>query len=104
MTLLNRSWIAIFNRLIPMADPEGSDSPQAKLFHDGSRGFKTKDLNLIAKVLHKDFRYVAYPRSLGKTEETKEEWLERWTGIISLWDGNLDVSYIGCFPDPLHHD
>jgi hypothetical protein len=96
ITLLTFSWIAIFNRLIPMADPESSNSPYAKLLLECSQGFQARDLDVIAKYIHKDFRSVTYPRSLGKKEESKEEFLERWTGIIGLWTGDLDVSYIGC--------
>ena len=100
ITLLTRFWIAILNRLIPMADQESSDSLQTKLFLDCSQAMQTKDLNVIAKYLHKDFHNVSYPRSLGKPEQTKEEWLEEWAGILSLWTGEPDVSYIGCSPDP----
>jgi hypothetical protein len=87
-----------------MADLESSDSPEMKVLQQCSRGFKTKDLDLVAKALHKDFRYVAYPRSLGKPEETKEEWLERWAGIVSLWTGELEVSCVGCSSDPFRRD
>ena len=87
-----------------MANPETSDSPQVKLFLECSRGFQTKDLDVIAKNLHKDCRYVAYPRSLGRPNQTKEEWLEQWAGILSLWTGELEVSYIGCSSDPVRRD
>jgi hypothetical protein len=91
MTLLPCFWIAIFNRPIPMASPETSDSPQVKFFLECSRGYQKKDLDVIAKSLHKDCRYVAYPRSLGRPDQTKEEWLEQWAGILSLWTGELEV-------------
>jgi hypothetical protein len=79
-----------------MANPETSDSPQLKFFREcGQDSKRTGDLGSIANILHKDFRYLAYPRSLGQPEQTKEEWLERWTGIMSLWTTGLDVSYIG---------
>jgi hypothetical protein len=96
ITLLTFSWIAIFNRLIPMADSESSDSPQTKLLFECSQAVQTGDLSAHVKYLHKDFRNVCYPRSLGRPEETKEDLLERWMGIISLWTDGLDVSYIGC--------
>jgi hypothetical protein len=94
LTLLTCFWITIFNRLAPMADLENLDSPQAKLFSDCRRGFRTRDLELIASTIHKDFRYFAYPKSLGKPEQTKEEWLNRWAGLISLWTADLEVSYL----------
>ena len=69
--------------------------------HQWGRGLQTRDLDLIAKPLHKDFRYVAYPRSLGKPEQTKEEYLGHYAGIISLWAADLEVSYIGYSSDSL---
>ena len=83
-----------------MANPESSDSPQVKLFLECSRGLQTKNLDITAKNLHKDCRYVAYPRSLGRSNQTKEEWLEQWAGILSLWTSELEVSYIGCSSTP----
>ena len=97
-------WIAIFNRFVPMADPESSDSPQVKLFLECARGFETRDLDLIANTTHKDCCYVIYPRSLGRQEQAKEEWLAHWAGIMSLWTADLDVSYVGCSSDPLSRD
>jgi hypothetical protein len=84
-----------------MADPE---SPQMKLLHEITRGFTTGDLVLIAKTLHKDFRGIAYPRSLGHPEKTKEEWIESWAENISLWTTEVKVRYIGCSSNPLCHD
>ena len=77
-----------------MDDPENSDSPQLRLVGECCRGFRTKNLDLVAKTLHKDFRLIPYPRSLGRPEETKEEWLERWAGMISLWTTELEVSVL----------
>ena len=93
-------WIAIFNHFIPMASPESSDSPQIKFIQECSRGFKTRDLAILAKNLHKDFRNITYPRSLGQPEQTKEEFLECWTGVISLWAADPEVSYIRCSSGP----
>jgi hypothetical protein len=87
-----------------MTDSENSDSPQVKLLRQCGRGFGTRDLGLIAKTLHKDYRYVAYPRSLGRSEQTKEEYLGQYAGIISLWAADPEVSHVGCSPDPLRHD
>ena len=78
-----------------MVNPESSDSPQIKLIRECSRGFQTRDPNLIAKALHKDFRNVPYPRSLGWPEQTKEEFLEQYVGMSSLWAADPEVSYIG---------
>ena len=104
ITLLSCPRIAILNHLIPMANPEASDSPQVKLFLECSRGFQKKDMAATAKSLHEDCRYVVYPRSLGRPDQTKEGWIEQWEGIISLWTGELDVSYTGCSSDPVRRD
>jgi hypothetical protein len=83
-----------------MASLENPDSPQIKLFHECSRGFRKRHLDVAAETLHKDFRYVPYPRSLGHPEQTKEEFLVYWAGIVSLWADDPEVSYIGYSSDP----
>ena len=75
-----------------MSDPESSDSPQVKFMRDWAEAFKKKDLDLIAKALHKDYRHTAYPRSIGRPEQTREEWLEHITTLLSLWE-DLEVSH-----------
>jgi hypothetical protein len=100
ITLLAHSWIATFNRLVLMADPKNPDSPQIKLFHEITRGFQTRDPALIAKTLHKDFRNIYYPRSLGHPEQTKEDFVGQWAGMMSLWTANPEVNCIGCSSDP----
>jgi hypothetical protein len=87
-----------------MANPESSDSPQLKFLHEWGQGFQKRDLGLIAKTLHKDFRYVTSPKSLGQPEQTREEWLERFAGILSLWTAGPDVSSIGRSSDPLRRN
>jgi len=59
-----------------MSNLPSTDSPQIQLMYEWNRGFETKDLGLIAKALHKDYRHISYPRSLGLPEQNKEEWLE----------------------------
>lgn len=61
-----------------------SDSPQAKLVNEWGQGFEKRDIGLIAKVLHKDYRHITYPRSLGRPEQTREEWLQHIAGIINI--------------------
>ena len=84
-----------------MADLESSVSPQVKFIQECSLGFQTRNLDIIAKALHEDCRYVTYPRSLGKPEQTKEEWLGEYAGIVSLWTSDPEVSCIGCSSGPL---
>jgi hypothetical protein len=80
-----------------MAD---SDSPQIKLFRECSRAFLTRDTALLAKTTHADYRYVPYPRSLGKPEQKKEEFLEHWAEAMSHWTPDTEVGCIGCSSDP----
>ena len=74
-----------FNRSVPMSDSKSSDSPQVKFIDEWLQAFDARDMDRIAKCLHKDYRNIMYPRSLGKPEETKEEWLEYMAGIFNLW-------------------
>ena len=48
-------------------------------------GFKERDMDRIASHLHKDYRSITYPRSLGEGEETKEEWLKKTAEVVGLW-------------------
>lgn len=48
----------------------------------------------ISKTLHKEYRHTIYPQSLGKPEQTREEWLGQSAEIIGLWI-DLEVGYIG---------
>jgi hypothetical protein len=67
-----------------MADST-SDSPQRKLLYEYKRGLESRNLDIIAKTLHKDFRYIFYPRSMGYPEQTKEEWIARFSGYFAVW-------------------
>ncbi|KAF9782948.1 hypothetical protein BJ322DRAFT_1073534, partial [Thelephora terrestris] len=67
-----------------MTSPDISDSPQLKLMHSFIEGFKNRDLDQIAKLLHKDHRRITYPRSLGKPEQTKEEYLQHTAEVLRL--------------------
>ena len=87
--------------LDPMSNPESSESPQVKLMHEWGSGFRKRDLNLIVKALHKDYRHIIYPRSLGMPEQTREEWFEHFAGVIALWT-DLEVTYISCSSNSLH--
>lgn len=64
---------------------ENSESPQVKLVNEWGQGFEKRDIDLIAKLLHKDYRHITYPRSLGRPEQTREEWLQHIAGAINIW-------------------
>ena len=67
-----------------LASLASSDSPQVKFVHEWGLAFEKRNLDLIAKLLHKDYRHTTYPRSLGKPEKTREEWLEHIAGVLSI--------------------
>jgi len=74
------------------------NSPQITLINEWNEGFKQMDVDILAKCLHKDFRRVVYPRSIGQPEQNKEEWLKEITAIIGFATG-FDVGL-----DPLLFD
>ena len=84
-----------------MSNLGSSDSPQVKLIHEWGQGFENRDLSLIAKSLHKDYRHITYPRSLGMPEIAREQWLENFARVISLWTAGQEVSYISRYLNPL---
>ena len=77
-----------------MSNLENSGSPQLKFVHEWRQAFDKEDLSLVAKSLHKDYRHITYPRSIGKPEQTREEWLEHLAGVSSART-EFEVSYIG---------
>ena len=75
-----------------MSFPETSDSPQIKLLHSISEGMNTRNIDLVAKTLHKDLRRATYPRSLGVPEYNKEVWLQKLRELFDIWTENPKVS------------
>ena len=61
------------------------DSPQVSLVREWIGAFAGKDLNVLAKHLHKDYRFIFYPRSLGKSPVAREEWLEHIRKMTGRW-------------------
>ena len=68
-----------------MSSSEATNSPQVNLMLSLVEAFKKRDMDLVAKLLHKDHRRLTYPRSLGRGEQTKEEFLQRTGEVIALW-------------------
>ncbi|KAF8437465.1 hypothetical protein L210DRAFT_946865 [Boletus edulis BED1] len=56
-------------------DLESYASPQIDLFKEAYRAVLTRDVSLLAKTLHKDFRHVIHPRSLSKLPINRDVWL-----------------------------
>jgi hypothetical protein len=76
-----------------MSGPETVDSAQVKLVRTILEGMKTGDVDLLAKPLHKDLRRITYPRSLGRPEYNKEDWLQQIRELFALLAGGCEASY-----------
>ena len=74
-------------------------SSQIKLISDWNGGFLEMNVEILGKHLHKDFRRLVYPRSLGEPEQNKEEWLKEITGIMSF--GIRSVGHTTCYSNLL---
>lgn len=83
------------SRITKMSSLGIPETPQVKLVEEWHRGFNERNLDLLAKPLHKDFRRYTYPQSIGQAVQTKEEWLERFAGVIKF-STDFEVSYPRC--------
>ena len=83
-----------------MSNVGSSNSPQMNLIKEWGRGFEERNVDILAKSLHKDFRYVPYPQSLNQPEKTREEWLQHLSEVFSLWTES-EVSYLSYDLNPL---
>ena len=72
------------------------DSPQIKFWIECDQAFKQMKVDSFANFLHKDFRFVLLPRSLGEPEKTKDVWLEQIKGIIGVVTG-FEVREAHCY-------
>jgi hypothetical protein len=68
-----------------MSGPETTDSPQLKLAKSLIEAFSKRNVDDLAKILHKDHRRIYYPRSLGKPDLTRENWLKYTADVVGLW-------------------
>jgi len=71
-----------------MSDAENSESPQAKVMQEWGQGFVQRDLDLITKHMHKDYRHITYPQSLGIPEQSREDYLGHMGKVMSFWKSN----------------
>ena len=58
------------------------DSPQFKVFAELEQAISPLNLDTLRKCLHKDFRHVLSPRSIGEPERNGEEWVEHMAGLF----------------------
>ena len=84
-----------------MSGPQTSYSPQVELFYSLAEAYKRKDVNFIAKNLHKDFRRIGYPRSLGKPEQNADEWLKETAEMMNIWTGDSKASHASSYSNSL---
>ena len=75
-----------------MSAPKTEDSPQVKLMRLLAEGTGKRDLGVLESILHRDFRSVLYPRSLGMPEKTREEWLKNAAEAFDLWTEDCEAS------------
>jgi len=80
--------------LIPM-----SVSPQVRLVQGWGNAFHTGDLALIKGSLHKDFRLLTYPQSVGEPAHNKDWFTERLRQVIPAWTESK-VCHVICFSNP----
>ena len=65
-----------------VVDVASHNSPQMNLVNECDRGMIERDLNLVAKPLHKDFRYLTHPQSLGKPPMNRDEYLAQTAEVL----------------------
>lgn len=70
-------------------------SPQIKLIHEFDLAMHERNLDLLAKYLHKDFRHVTHPKSVGKPPIIKDEWLATMAEVFSTPIQYEKASYTG---------
>lgn len=85
-----------------MSSQQTTDSPQAKVLQSFVEGFRRRDVDLIASQLHNDHRHVFYPRSLGMSVHTREDYIRKAAMFMGKW---ADGSEVGdTFRYPLFDD
>jgi len=79
---------------MPFQLPAGTNlsSPQIKLLSDWTDAFTEMNAENIGKHMHKDFRRLVYPRSLGQPEQSKEDALKELSEFLGFLTG-IEVGY-----------
>ena len=89
---------------MPFQLPAGVDqsSPQMKLYLEWTQAAHEMDVGNMEKHMHKDFRHVVYPRSIGHPEQNKVECLDdsrKHFGIATGFDAGHTPRYLN-LPSP----
>ena len=84
-------------QFLPMKVPAGVnvDSSPFKLFAELERACRPLNVDSLRKCLHKDFRHVYLPRSIGEPERNKEEWVKHVADLLNSITVD-DVGNIHC--------
>jgi hypothetical protein len=73
------------------------ESPQVRILHEWARGFLEKDRDLLTKHLHKDLCVSIYPRSIGKPDTKRDEWIKVMGEALDANIEFLNVCRGGCY-------
>ncbi len=76
------------------------NSPQIKLISDWNEGYNQLNVEILEELMHKDFRYLVYPQTIGELETSKEVWIEAVAKLFGYLI-EVDVGYTSCYSNPL---
>lgn len=82
------------NHFVPMSNLETDGSPQLELARSYFQGAQKRNIDQIAKTMHKGFIRVTHPRSAGRPAQSREEYLQTLGDLIGLWTEDAQVSYV----------
>ena len=60
-------------------------TPQLKVFQKWIDAFSSLDITEIDPILSKNYIYETFPKSIGLPDETKEEFIKRYKGTLTLF-------------------
>ena len=60
-------------------------TPQLKAARRWIDAYNTLDINEIDGLFPKNYKHLTLPKSMGLPEETKEEYLQRYGGFLSVF-------------------
>ena len=75
-----------------MSSLETNGSPQLELVRSYLLGIEKGDMKAVGRTACKDYRRITYPRSVGRPEQTKEEYLQHTGEVASLWAEDCKVN------------
>jgi hypothetical protein len=76
-----------------MTNLQTNGSPQLELVRSFLLGIEMGDMKKAGETMHKDYRRITHPQSVGKPVQNKEEYLQHTGELASLWT-DRSVCYI----------